>query len=30
MLNGRPALRKMNDERKVATEAMAAARAKKG
>jgi glutathione S-transferase len=29
MLNERPAFRKMNDERKVATEAMAAARAKK-
>ncbi len=30
MLNERPAFKKMNDERKVATEAMAAARAKKG
>ena len=30
MLNERPAFRKMNDDRKVATEAMAAARAKKG
>ena len=30
MLNERPAFRKMNDERKAATEAMAAARAKKG
>ena len=30
MLNERPAFRKMNDERKVAVEAMAAARAKKG
>ncbi len=30
MLNQRPAFRKMNDERKAATEAMAAARAKKG
>lgn len=30
MLNERPAFRKMNDERKVATEAMAAARAMKG
>jgi len=30
MLNARPAFRKMNDERKVATEAMAAARAAKG
>ena len=29
MLNERPAFRKMNDERKLATEAMAAARAKK-
>jgi len=30
MLNERPAFRKMNDDRKIATEAMAAARAKKG
>ncbi len=30
MLNERPAFRKMNDERKAATEAMAAAKAKKG
>jgi glutathione S-transferase len=30
MLSERPAFRKMNDDRKVATEAMAAARAKKG
>lgn len=30
MLNERPAFRKMNDDRKAATEAMAAARAKKG
>jgi glutathione S-transferase len=30
MLNERPAFRKMNDDRKLATEAMAAARAKKG
>jgi len=30
MLNERPAFRKVNDERKIATEAMAAARAKKG
>jgi glutathione S-transferase len=30
MLNERPAFKKMNDDRKVATEAMAAARAKKG
>jgi glutathione S-transferase len=30
MLNERPTFRKMNDDRKVATEAMAAARAKKG
>jgi len=30
MLNERPAFRKMNDDRKVATEAMAAARANKG
>ena len=30
MLNERPSFRKMNDERKIATEAMAAARAKKG
>ena len=30
MLNERPAFRKMNDERKVAVEAMAAAKAKKG
>jgi glutathione S-transferase len=30
MLNERPAFRKMNDERKAATEAMAAARAKQG
>jgi glutathione S-transferase len=30
MLNGRPAFRRMNDDRKLATEAMAAARAKKG
>jgi glutathione S-transferase len=29
MLNERPAFRKMNDDRKAATEAMAAARAKK-
>ena len=30
MLNERPAFRKMNDERKAATDAMAAAKAKKG
>jgi glutathione S-transferase len=30
MLNERPAFRKMNDERKVASEALAASRAKKG
>ena len=30
MLNARPAFKKMNDDRKAATEAMAAARAKKG